>query len=121
MFYNKQHKYWAKKTVIDWIKFDSKLEARFYKYFKDHNIEILELQPTFILQDKFRYEGKMIRAIKYIADFKINYNWDIYIVDAKWMSTPVFEIKKKMWIRKYWDENILLIVKSFRDFEAKTK
>ena len=117
----KQHKYSAKKTEIDWIKFDSLLEARFYKYFKDSNIKILELQPEYILQDKFKYEWKTIRAIKYIADFKIEYDGDIYIVDAKGMTTPVFALKHKMWLKRYWSENILIIAKSIKDLENKIK
>lgn len=115
----KKHKYWAVKTEIDWIKFDSKLESRFYTYFKTHDIEILELQPVFILQDKFRYDWKAIRAIKYIPDFKIKYKWDIYYVDSKWMSDAVFKLKHKLWLKKYWDENILIIAKSIKDLENK--
>lgn len=112
------HKYWAKKTEIDWIKFASQLEARFYKYFKDQNIEILELQPVFTLQEKFIYEKKTIRDIKYIPDFKIKYNWDIYFVDSKGMSEPVFKLKHKLWLKRYWGENILIIAKSIKDLET---
>jgi len=115
----RKHKYWAVKTEIDWIKFDSKLESRFYHYFKNNNIEILELQPVFILQEGFRYEWKAIRAIKYIPDFKIKYKWGIYYVDSKWLADAVFKLKHKLWIRKYWDENILIIAKSIKDLESK--
>lgn len=115
------HKYGAKKTEIDWIKFASQLEARFYKYFRDNNIEILELQPIFVLQEKFIYDGKTIREIKYIPDFKIEYNWDIYYVDSKGMSEPVFKLKHKLWLRKYGGENMLIIAKSIKDLESKIK
>jgi len=115
MFKRNWHKFNAVKTEIDWIKFDSKLEARFYKYFKDNNIEILELQPIFILQDKFRYNWDAIRSIKYIPDFKIEYNWYIFYVDSKWMSDAVFKIKHKLWLKKYWDDNILIIAKSIKE------
>lgn len=112
--YKSKNKYSAKKTEIDWIEFDSILESRFYMYFKKNNIKILEFQPKYILQDKFKYENKTIRAIKYIADFKIEYEWDIYIIDAKWMNTPVFSLKHKLWLKKYWEENILIIAKSIK-------
>lgn len=53
-----------KKTTIDGIKFDSKMEAEFYTYLKDlkknKKIKSFELQPEFILQPKyFIYENKM--------------------------------------------------------------
>jgi len=51
-----EHKYNAKKTIIDWIKFSSKLESNAYLYFKENNIKIVELQPKFNLQIKFEYE-----------------------------------------------------------------
>ena len=118
MFKRNWEKYNAVKTIIDWIKFSSKLEARFYNYFKQkEGIEILELQPTFILQPKFKYNWINIREIKYIADFKINVNWDIYIVDSKWFKTSDFKIKEKMFKYKFWWENILLVVKSIKELE----
>lgn len=114
----KRHKYWAVKTEVDWVKFASKLEARFYKYLRDSDIEILELQPPFVLQEKFRYEGKAIREIKYIPDFKIKYEGDVYYVDSKWMSDAVFKLKHKLWLRKYGYENILIVAKSIKDLES---
>ena len=67
-------KYGNRKTVIDGIKFDSKAEAERYKELKILEkaglIKKLILQPEFLLQDKFKYNGKTERAVKYIADFK---------------------------------------------------
>jgi len=114
-------KYRAKKNEIDWIKFSSLLEGRFYKYFRDNSIEIIELQPRYELQSWFRYQGKAIRKIEYVADFLIRYEWDIFVVDAKWMSVPVFAIKYKLWLRKFWSENILIIAKSIKDLEKQLK
>lgn len=65
------HKYKAKSIVIDGIKFTSLLESRFYRYFKDNGITILEFQPRFLLQDKFTIRGENIRKIEYVADFRI--------------------------------------------------
>ncbi len=67
-------KYGNRKTVIDGIKFDSKAEAERYKESRLMEraklIKNLDLQPEFLLQDKFKYNGKTERAVKYIADFK---------------------------------------------------
>lgn len=110
-------KYHSSKQVYEWIKFDSKLELRFYKYFIEKWIEILELQPRFILQEKFRYDGVAIREIAYVSDFKIQYKWDVYYVDSKGMRTPDFKIKYKMWLCKYGKENRLLVCSSLKELE----
>jgi hypothetical protein len=118
MFKRNWDKFNSTKTIIYWIKFSSKLEARFYEYLKNNkDIQILELQPRFILQNSFKYEWKTIRAIEYVRDFKIEYLWDIFYIDAKWMTLPVFQIKHKLWLKKYWDENILIIRKSIKELE----
>lgn len=114
-------KYRAKKTEIDGIKFSSLLESRFYNWFKANNIEIIELQPRYELQSWFRYQGKAIRKIEYVADFKIEYEGDIFVVDAKGMSVPVFALKYKLWLKRYWDENTLIIAKSIKDLEKQLK
>lgn len=54
-----------KKTVIDGIKFDSKMEAEYYEYLleekKSGRVKDFTLQPVFILQPKhFVYEGSLI-------------------------------------------------------------
>ena len=103
----KPHKYRAKRTEIDGIKFDSKREAERYRELKlmEHceAISDLELQPEFVLQDKFKSNGKTIRAIKYRADFKYTKDGAVIIEDVKGMKTPVYEIKKKMFLKRYPD------------------
>ncbi len=111
------HKYNSKTTIIDGIKFTSLLEARFYNYFKDKGITILELQPRFLLQDKFTVRGENIRKIEYVADFRILHEWYEYIVDAKWMKLPVFDLKLKLWKKKYGHENSIIIAKSIKELE----
>jgi len=114
----KKLKHNNKKTEIDGIIFDSKLEARFYTYFKNRNdIEILELQPKFILQEKFRHEWKWIREISYFSDFKIKTHNQIFIIDAKWQKTEVFKIKEKMFLKKYGNKEKLLVLSSIREFQ----
>ena len=98
-------KYSNKKTIADGIKFDSKAEARRYKELvlaqKAGIIRDLELQPEFLLQDKFKYNGKTERAVKYIADFKyFDVSKGVYVVeDVKGVQTEVFKIKRKLFLK----------------------
>lgn len=110
-------KYRSKKTIIDGITFDSQLEGRFYVYLRDHNIEIIELQPRFILQEKFTLWREKIRAIEYVADFKIKHQGDVFFIDSKGFQTPDFKIKLKLWKKRYWQENYLIIAKSIKDLD----
>ena len=100
------NKYGAKKTVLDGIKFDSIAESRYYSELKLRkragDIEDFELQPEFELQEKYRdTDGKMIRAIKYKADFLVHHKGLEEIVDVKGIQTPVFKLKWKLLKHKY--------------------
>jgi hypothetical protein len=110
-------KYKSVKTTVKWFKFDSKAEARFYEYLLAKDIEVVAMQPRFILMDGFKHNKETIRKIEYVADFLIRYEWDLLYIDVKWMRTPVFDLKLKLWKRRYGEENVLLIVKSIKDFE----
>ena len=115
-----------KKTEVDGIMFHSKMESKYYEHLKElkEQGEVLkfELQPEYILQDKFivvdgeviygedarfsklkkKHKAETIRAIKYIADFIVTYNdGRVEVVDTKGKSTVDFEIKKKMLLCKY--------------------
>lgn len=119
-------KYGAKKTIVDNIKFDSKMEAEYYLYLKDRkeNKEIKDfiLQPSFILQEAFiivdgksylssdenynnlkkKFNPPIHRQIKYIADFLITFNDNSQIViDVKGRETADFKIKRKMYDLRY--------------------
>lgn len=100
----KASKYKAQKTVIDGISFASKLESNCYEYLKSMFPDV-ELQPVFVLQPKFRKDGKAYREIKYIADFKININGKEIIIDSKGMETTDFKIKEKLLLYTYPDIN----------------
>ena len=111
-------KYRAKKTVVDGIKFDSKKEAKRYQELKrmesEGLITDLQLQPSFILQEAFKDEregltkaGKpmTVRKVTYIADFSYrdpNLSDSIIIIeDVKGMKTPVYNLKKKLFLKKF--------------------
>jgi hypothetical protein len=66
-------------------------------------IKDFSLQPEFILQESYkRKDGKKIRAIKYKADFKVEYlDGKIEIEDTKGIQTDVFKIKRKLLEAKY--------------------
>lgn len=110
------NKYNAKKTVINNIKFDSKTEAEYYIYLKELQnkgiVNNIELQPSFILQNSFKKNGKTFRAIKYKADFKVTYSdSEIAIIDIKGMETDVFKIKRKIFEYSYPKLNLTIIKK----------
>lgn len=111
-------KYNATKVVIDGIRFDSKMESKFYTYFKENGIEVLELQPEFILQEKFKHGWKAVRAIEYRADFKIRYKGKEFYIDAKGMVMPIFALKLKMWLKLYGSSHILVVAKSIKQMMA---
>ena len=66
-------KYHNKKVQFDMYVFDSIAESKRYKELvlleRAGEITDLELQPSFLLQEGFKKNGKTYRAIYYIADF----------------------------------------------------
>ena len=101
-------KYLSKKITIDGIEFDSKKEGLHYqelkKLEKQGKISNLELQPSFILQERFKRDGKTYRPITYIADFKYVEDGKVIVEDVKSYFTAkneVYKIKKKMLLYKY--------------------
>jgi len=103
----KRNKYNNKKIIIDNIKFDSIKEGNRYKELKllekAGMIVDLETQPKYLLQDKFKYNNKVERAIHYIADFRyIDVKSSQLIVeDTKGVRTEVFKIKRKIFLKLY--------------------
>ena len=111
VFTNKT-KYHNKKTTINGITFDSKLEAKRYNELKllekANLIRDLILQPSFELQPTFKKNGETIRAITYKADFQY---YDIkkeriIVEDTKGMKTKDYILKKKLFEYIYKDLSI---------------
>ena len=98
-------KYNARKTKLDGYTFDSKAEARRYSELKilvqAKEIYGLDVHPKFVLQGSFQYKGKTERAIVYIADFAYMENGVYVVEDVKGVQTPVFKLKRKMFLSKY--------------------
>lgn len=110
-------KYHNTKTVINGIKFDSKLEAKRYCELKllerANKIKGLELQKEFELQPKFKKNGKTYRKIVYRADFSyFDIDKDKYIVeDTKGYKTKEYSLKKKMFEYKYQDLELVEVTR----------
>lgn len=98
-------KYRAFKTTVGGVTFDSGLEAKRYKQLKlledAGAIKNLILQPKFRLMDGFKYNGKTIRAIDYIADFMYEENGKRIVEDVKGIRTKDYIIKSKLFIKQY--------------------
>ncbi|MCP4116484.1 MAG: DUF1064 domain-containing protein [Desulfobacteraceae bacterium] len=101
----KRSKYNAVRTMVDGITFDSKKEAARYcalkTMLKVGAIKELTLQPEFVLQEKFRSDGRTIRAIKYLADFQYSQGGRIVVEDVKGMKTQVYQLKKKLFLNRF--------------------
>lgn len=103
----KRSKYYSKKVVIDGIKFDSKKEGEYYQKLKilekQGIIKDLELQKEYILQDKFKINGKTRRKITYRADFSYFSTEDnkLHVIDVKGFKTDLYKLKKKLFEYKY--------------------
>ncbi len=106
-------KFNAVKVEYDGRKFDSKLECNIYKVLKERltpNFKI-GFQPSFVLQEKFEFNGHIIRPITYKADFVIYKDSETEakaVIDAKGMETNEFKIKRKLFIRKYGYDIVIL-------------
>lgn len=105
---NAESKYHAKRTEVDGIKFDSKAEAEHYANLKLLEkagvIQGLELQPRFLLQDGFMYQGHHERKIEYVADFRYQRDGKTIVEDVKGVKTDVYKLKRKLFLHKYGDE-----------------
>lgn len=106
-------KYHNKKVQVDMYVFDSIAESRRYKELKlleqAGEISELELQPRFLLQERFKKNGKTFRKIEYIADFQYIENGRLVIEDVKGKETEVFKLKRKLFEHEYPDYELKLI------------
>ena len=101
------NKYGNKKTQYKGISFDSKKECEYFIYLESleaqGEISELQRQVRFELQPSFKFKGKTIRSICYVADFTFkDKNGNLHIVDVKGgILTPEYKMKKKMLLYKH--------------------
>lgn len=106
----KESKYKAKEAIYHNEKFDSRKECDRYKQLVEYQargqISNLKRQVSFVLQDRFKYRGTVVREITYIADFTYHdniTNTDV-IEDVKSKMTAkleVYRIKVKLLKKRY--------------------
>jgi dsDNA-binding SOS-regulon protein len=94
--YSSASKYRNIRTEIDGITFDSKAEAKRYEELKmlQQAGEIIGFnrQPSFVLDNQ---------GTRYRPDFIVADGKGVWVEDVKGIETPVFKLKRKMWIEKY--------------------
>lgn len=104
--------------TYDGIVFDSKAEMEYYREVvlplaAAGEIVQYALQKSFVLQPGFRHDGKAVRAIIYVCDFYLIYkDGHSEVIDVKGMATPEAKLKRKMFLYKYPEENLLWVKKS---------
>lgn len=103
MAYNK---FGNKKTTIDGITFDSRMESKFYEYAKDlkaqGQIKDFKMQVRYEIFPAFKKNGKTWRKVEYVADFVIeHHDGRIEVIDVKGVETDVFKIKQKLFEYKF--------------------
>ena len=129
----KTGKYNAIKCTIDEMLFDSVMEAQFYceliRQKHDKEIKDFVVKPTYELQEHFKKNGRMVRAITYTPDFEIvNLDGIHDAIDIKGRKTDVFALKQKLFDFKFPGIKLLCIRRSEKenrwydiDAEKKTK
>lgn len=102
----RQSKYWAERTKVDEIDFDSKKEANRYNELrileKAWKITNLRLQPKFLLQESFKYNWCTEKRVSYVSDFAYTQDNEKIVEDVKWFKTDIYKIKRKLFLYKYW-------------------
>lgn len=97
-------KYRNKKTEVDGILFDSKKEASRYIILKmmEETGEIRDLrrQVKYELIPRQRLDGKMHRAVYYVADFVYIKDGEIIVEDVKGFRTAVYKLKRRIMLWK---------------------
>src|SRR5690625_4823265 len=102
----RKSKYNNQRVTVDGYTFDSKMEAEYYHQLKlrkrANDIKDFKLQTRYLLQKRFRKNAKKYNKIEYIADFEIIHNDETReLIDVKGVRTQVFNIKKKMFHKRY--------------------
>lgn len=110
----RKNKFGNKKIEFDGKKFDSIEEHKYYLHLlslkRAGDITGIVFQPKYILQESFKLEGVTRRAITYTADYLITYpDGTSDVIDVKGVRTEVFNIKAKMFEKKF--DKVLKVVK----------
>lgn len=115
----------SKKTTIDGIDFESRLEGGMYKLLKASGLEFEYEGETFEISSSFRFDndsferktdgkgdmiqrggGKVVQKMKYTPDFIITVGKTKYIIETKGHRTGEFNMRYKLF-KKYINDNKL--------------
>jgi hypothetical protein len=87
--YKDFHKYNAKPTIVDGIRFDSKKEAEYYVELK---LRVSQGEVKFFLR---QVPIHLTGGVRFIIDFQeFHADGTVHFVDVKGVQTAVFKIKK---------------------------
>ncbi len=115
----------SKKTTIDGIKFQSRLESSMYKLLKESGLPFEYEKETFTVVGSFKFDndsyernangkgdvkqkggGKVVREMKYTPDFIVPIGKTKYIIETKGFKTSEFNMRYKLF-KKYITDNKL--------------
>ena len=109
----KPNKYNARKTTVQGHEFDSKREAEYYlELLADKQagkVVRIGFQPSYTLLEAFTDNmGKRQKPITYTADFFVTYaDGHAEVVEVKGVRTRDYLLRKKLFLYKMRDENIV--------------
>lgn len=108
-------KYKGTKVSIDGVEFDSKGEAARYRTLKilekAGKITNLSCHPEFEILPRLKLKTRVMRAMKYTADFQYEEDGVIVVEDFKGHATEPYRMRKKLFIHKYSDSYVFREVK----------
>jgi hypothetical protein len=109
------NKYGARKTKVDNLTFDSRMEAARYQELKllaaAGAIADLQVHPQFELQAAFRTpDGERISAIRHKPDFQYIENGQTVVEDVKGRETTDWRLRYRLF-RKVYPEIMYKVVK----------
>ena len=111
-YFKKGHKYKAVATIVNGIKFPSKLEAEYYQLLLHQEklkiIEIIELQPK-VYMTEARILMKPDFLVKHLDTGEIIYH------ETKGQELPTYKIKKRLW-KHYGNGKLRIIKRKGRNF-----
>ena len=109
-----------KERTYKGIRYDSKTEMLFYKEFVEPRLESGEIkscerQVEYVLQGKFKYNGKTILPIKYRSDFNITWaDGTLQVFDVKGNPDNLSLLKRKLIWAKYPEINLTFICRNLK-------
>jgi len=102
------------------ILFDSEMELKFFRDYllplqEKGEIISIQIQPKFVLLDKFIKYGKVVLPIHYIGDFRVVYSsGEEIIYDVKGLPTEGARLKRKLFDQRYPDKTLIWIALSIK-------